>query len=308
MSVSGTNKDWNPAKEALMFLATVSLMVTMFFALIPTGAQAVSEDKANPPSTATGKVMLASTIGPIDAGIVGKLEEEFTRKTGIAVEHKGAGTGEALKMAETGNFDLVLVHARALEEKFVADGFGTKRYDLMYNDFVILGPASDPAGIRSMSDAAAAFAKIADSKALFVTRGDRSGTHVKELDVWKKAGIEPQGAWYSIFEQGAKGNAPTLANANERQAYTIMDRATYITMRAKISLQVLVERDSILLNYISLIPVNPAKLPQVHNKEAMEFVNWLQSKEAQMIIRDFGKDKYGEPLFFPNSPEGKKLF
>jgi tungstate transport system substrate-binding protein len=288
-----------------MFFASVSLMAVMVVPLFA-GSQVVSAGKATQSAAASGKIMLASTMGPIDAGIVGKLEDEFTKKTGIAVEHKGAGSGEALLISETGNFDLVLVHARALEEKFVADGFGTKRYDLMYNDFVILGPASDPAGIRSMSDASAALAKIADSKALFVTRGDQSGTHVKELEVWKKAGIEPQGTWYSIFKQGAKGNAVTLAHANEKQAYTLMDRATYITMKAKISLQVLVERDSILLNYISLIPVNPAKFPQVHNKEAMEFVNWLQSKEAQTIIRDFGKDQYGEPLFFPNSPEGKK--
>jgi tungstate transport system substrate-binding protein len=127
------------------------------------------------------------------------------------------------------------------------------------------------------------------------------------MEVWKKAGIEPQGTWYAVFEQGAKGNAPTLAHANEKQAYTIMDRATYITMKSKITLQVLVERDEILLNHITLIPVNPAKFPQIHHKEAMQFVEWLQSREAQVIIRDFGKDKYGEPLFFPNSPEGKKL-
>jgi tungstate transport system substrate-binding protein len=258
--------------------------------------------------TALGKkIMLASTIGPIDAGIVGAMEEAFTKKTGIAVEHIGAGTGQALKMAETGKYDLVLVHAKALEEKFVADGFGTKRYDLMFNDFIVLGPSADPAHIRGMKDAAAALRTIADAKVPFVTRGDKSGTHVKELEVWKKAGIEPQGAWYAVFEQGAKGNAPTLAYANEKQAYTIMDRATYITMKSKISLQVLVERDDILLNYITLIPVNPAKFSHVHHKEAMQFVEWLQGKEAQTIIRDFGKDKYGEPLFFPNSPEGKKL-
>ena len=260
-----------------------------------------------PAQVAQPKIMLASTIGPIDAGIVGALEEAFTKKTGIAVEHTGAGTGQAIKMAETGKYDLVLVHAKTLEEKFVSEGFGTKRYDLMFNDFVILGPANDPAGIRGMKDAPSALRKIADAKVLFVTRGDKSGTHVKELEVWKKAGIEPQGVWYSVFEQGAKGNAPTLAHTNEKQAYTIMDRATYITMKSKITLQVLVERDDILINYITLIPVDPAKFPQVHAKEAMQFVGWLQSKEAQMIIRDFGKDKYGEPLFFPNSPEGKKL-
>ena len=255
----------------------------------------------NAAETAPPKVMLASTIGPIDAGIVGALEEAFTKKTGILVEHTGAGTGQALKLAESGQYDLVLVHAKVLEEKFVADGFGTKRYDLMYNDFVVLGPAADPAGIRGMRDAAAALRKIAGAKALFVTRGDKSGTHVKELEVWKKAGIEPQGAWYTVFEQGAKGNAPTLAFTNEKQAYTIMDRATSITMKAKISLQVLVERDDILLNYITLIPVNPARFPQVRHREAMQFVEWLQGREAQTIIRDFGKDKYGQSLFVPDA-------
>ena len=253
------------------------------------------------------KIMLASTIGPIDAGIVGALEEAFTKKTGIMVEHTGAGTGQALKLAETGKYDLVLVHAKALEEKFIADGFGTKRYDLMYNDFVVLGPASDPAKIKGMKDAAAALKAIAQAHVPFVTRGDKSGTHVKELEVWKKAGIEPTGAWYQVFAEGAKGNAPTLSFTNEKQSYTIMDRATYITMKSKITLQILVERDDILLNYITLIPVNPAKFPQVHHAEAMQFVEWLQGREAQTIIRDFGKDKYGEPLFFPNSPEGKKL-
>ena len=251
--------------------------------------------------------MLASTIGPIDAGIVGALEAAFTKKTGIAVEHTGAGTGQALKLAETGNYDLVLVHAKALEEKFVAEGFGTKRYDLMYNDFVILGPPSDPARIKGMKDATSALGKIAQAQALFVTRGDKSGTHVKELEIWKKAGIEPQGAWYQVFAEGAKGNAATLVFTNEKQAYSVMDRATYITLKPKITLQVLVERDEALLNYITLIPVNPAKFPQVHHAEAMQLVDWLQGREAQIIIRDFGKDKYGEPLFFPNSPEGNRL-
>ena len=279
-----------------LFICTLSAVFA--FIAVPVGAADVPAQK---------KILLASTIGPIDAGIVGALEDAFTKKTGITVEHTGAGTGQALKLAETGKYDLVLVHARALEEKFVADGFGTKRYDLMYNDFVILGPAADPAKIRGMKDAAAALKSIAQAQVAFVTRGDRSGTHVKELEVWKKAGIEPQGAWYHVFEQGSKGNAPTLAFTNEKQAYTIMDRATYITMKSKIALQVLVERDDILLNYMTLIPVNPAKFPQINYAGAMQFVEWLQGREAQTIIRDFGKEKYGEPLFFPNSAEGKKL-
>jgi tungstate transport system substrate-binding protein len=199
------------------------------------------------------------------------------------------------------------VHAKVLEEKFVADGFGTKRYDLMYNDFVLLGPPSDPAKIKGMKGSAAALKAIARVQAPFVTRGDKSRTHVKELEIWKKAGIEPQGPWYQVFAEGAKGNAATPAFVNEKQAYTIMDWATYITMKPKITLQVLVERDEALLNYITLIPVNPAKFPQVHHAEATQFVDWLQGRDAQIIIRDFRKDKYGEPLFFPNSTEGKKL-
>jgi tungstate transport system substrate-binding protein len=149
--------------------------------------------------------------------------------------------------------------------------------------------------------------KIAASRRLFVTRGDGSGTHTKELEMWRKSRIVPQGDWYVVFQHGAKGNAATLAYANERQAYMIMDRATYITMKSKISLQVLTQGDEILINHITLIPVNPAKFPHIHYKETMSFVEWLQGLEAQTIIRDFGKEKYGEPLFFPNSPEGKKL-
>jgi len=226
----------------------IALSVTLLFAGVVISADAPQK-----------KILLASTIGPIDAGIVSALEEAFTKKTGIAVEHTGAGTGKAIQMAETGQYDLLLVHAKALEEKFVADGFGTKRYDLMYNDFVILGPSTDPAKVKGMKDSAAALRKIMEAKALFVTRGDKSGTHVKELEVWKKAGVEPQGAWYHVFEQGAKGNAPTLAFTNEKQAYTIMDRATYITMKSKITLQILVERECYLRLQSGEVPPGPPR-------------------------------------------------
>jgi len=287
-----------------MPLNLIILMVTILCAFDPAVLQALDDTRS---STVPRKVMLASTIGPIDAGIVGALEEAFAKETGIIVEHQGAGTGQALKMAETGKFDLVLVHARALEDKFVTDGFGTKRYDLMYNDFVIVGPKADPASVRGMKDAAGVLRKIASSKARFVTRGDRSGTHVKELEVWEKAGILPRGSWYITYDEGFRGNAATLVFTDKQQAYTIMDRATYITLKSQISLQVLVEKDDILLNYISLIPVNPVRFPMVHYRETMQFVEWLQGREAQTIIRNFGKDKYGEPLFFPNSPAGRML-
>lgn len=254
-----------------------------------------------------GQIMLASTIGPVDAGIVSALEEVFERETGIRVRHVGAGTGAALELAKSGQFDVLLVHARALEEKFVADGYGTKRYDLMYNDFVIMGPPEDPAGIKGETSAVAALRKLAAAQALFISRGDQSGTHVKELEVWQAAGIKPQGSWYRIYEKGAAGNGPTLLYTDEQNAYTLMDRATYLTLKKQLHLAVLVEGDPVLLNYITVIPVSPQKFPKVKHDEALQFVNWLTSRQAQLIIRDFRKDEFGESLFFPNSAEGKNL-
>jgi tungstate transport system substrate-binding protein len=252
-------------------------------------------------------VMLASTIGPIDAGIVPALEDAFEHETGMRVRHVGAGTGAALDLARKGNFDLVLVHARSLEEKFVSEGFGTQRIDLMYNDFVILGPPGDPAGVGRARRATDALRKIAENQALFVTRGDRSGTHVAEMELWDKAGIAPRGAWYETYVRGSEGNGPTLKYTDEKQAYTVMDRATYLTMKGKLRLVILLEKDEALLNYISLIPVDPRKFPKVNHASAVAFVKWLVDPEkGQKLIRDFGKEKYGEPLFFPNSEAWKK--
>jgi len=249
-------------------------------------------------------VLLASTIGPIDAGIVPLLEDRFEAETGIRVRHVGAGTGEALRLAETGTFDLVLVHAKKLEEKFVKDGFGTERIPLMYNDFVVVGPASDPAGVKGAKGGADALTRIAAAKALFVSRGDRSGTHIAELALWDKAGVKPSGSWYVVYEKGNLGNAPTLEYTDQRGAYTVMDRATWLSLRGKLKLALLLEKDEALLNYISLIPVDPRRFPAVSHADAMKFVKWLTSPErGQKIIRDFGKEKYGAALFFPDSRE-----
>jgi tungstate transport system substrate-binding protein len=253
-------------------------------------------------------ILLASTIGPIDSGIVDLLENEFEKETGIRVRHVGAGTGAALEIAQKGNVDLVLVHAKSLEEKFVKEGFGTERIDLMYNDFVIVGPSSDPAGIKGMRQATEALKKISEKGATFVTRGDRSGTHVAEMQLWEKAGIKPSGSWYVIYEKGAEGNVPTLRYTDQKEAYTVIDRATVLSLKDQIKLVVLVEKDEALLNYISLIPVNPQKFPRANYGDVMVFVKWLTSPEkGQKIIRDFGKDKYGSPLFFPNSKELRSL-
>ncbi len=251
-------------------------------------------------------ILLASTIGPIDSGIVDLLENEFEKETGIRVRHVGAGTGAALEIAQKGNVDLVLVHAKSLEEKFVKEGFGTERIDLMYNDFVIVGPSSDPAGIKGMRQVTEALKKISEKGATFVTRGDRSGTHVAEMQLWEKAGIKPSGSWYVIYEKGAEGNVPTLRYTDQKEAYTVIDRPTVLSLKDQIKLVVLVEKDEALLNYISLIPVNPQKFPRANYGDVMVFVKWLTSPEkGQKIIRDFGKDKYGSPLFFPNSKEWK---
>ena len=249
-------------------------------------------------------VFMASTIGPIDSGIIGVLEDRFEKDTGIRVRHVGAGTGATLNIAKKGNIDLVLVHAKSLEEKFVKEGYGTERIDLMYNDFVIVGPQSDPAGIKGMKNAGEALKKIADRKSPFLTRGDKSGTHVAELVIWEKTGIKPAGDWYIVYEKGTEGNMPTLREADRRGIYTLMDRATYLSLQKEIKLVVLVEKDEALLNYITLIPVNQKKFPRVNAQAAMTYVTWLTNPDkGQLIIRDFGKDKFGSPLFFPNSKE-----
>lgn len=252
-------------------------------------------------------VLLASTIGPIDAGIVGALEDGFEKETGIRVRHVGAGTAAALKMGRSGQFDLCLAHAKVLEEQFIREGFGTERIPLMYNDFVIVGPAADPAGIKGMKTAAEALKTIAAKGVTFISRGDKSGTNVAEMDLWKGAGVQPAGAWYVIYEKGSAGNVATLRYANERQVYTVIDRATYLSLKKEINLAILVQNDEAMLNFISLIPVNASRFWRVNGTGAMQFVYWMTAVDkGQKIIRDFGKKKYGAPMFFPNSDAWRK--
>ena len=184
-----------------------------------------------------GTIRLSSTIGPVDAGIVPLLAETYKAKTGTEFVIEKAGTGATLEKAKTGNFDMVIVHARALEDQFIKDGYGQNRRDVMYNDFVILGPKSDPAGIKGMKSAAEAFKVLAEKKAPFISRGDMSGTHVAEMNIWKAAGITPDGdkdEWYTVFSLGKLGNGPTTIFADKRAAYTLMDRATYLKQQKNI--------------------------------------------------------------------------
>ena len=252
-------------------------------------------------------ILMASTIGPVDSGIVTLLENEFERETGIRVRHVGAGTGATLNIAKKGNIDLVMVHAKSLEEKFVNEGYGTERIDFMYNDFVIVGPPEDPADIKGLKDAKVALKKISEKKALFITRGDKSGTHVAEISLWDKANIKPSGDWYKVYEKGFEGNASTLSYTDQQKAYTVIDRATFLALMKDIKLTILVEGDTDLLNFITLIPVNPKKFPKVNYKDTITFVNWLTDPDkGQKIVKDFGKDRYGSPLFFPNSKQWRE--
>ena len=252
-------------------------------------------------------ILLSSTIGPIDSGIVGALEEAFEKETGIRVRHVGAGTGAALEIAKKGSVDIVMAHARSLEEKFIQEGYGTERIDFMYNDFVIVGPPADPAGVRGLKKALEALHTISEKKIPFISRGDKSGTHVAEMELWNKAMIRPQGSWYQLYEKGAEGNVPTLRYTDQKEAYTVIDRATYLSLQKEIKLQVLVENDILLLNFISLLPVNPQKFPRVNHEGVKTFVKWLTDpNKGQKIVEEFGKDKYGSPLFFPNSKEWRE--
>ncbi|MCC7167160.1 MAG: substrate-binding domain-containing protein [Rhodospirillales bacterium] len=246
-------------------------------------------------------VLLASTIGPIDAGIVPALARAFHARTGIVVRYVGAGTGATLEMSKRGEFDLVMVHALSLERKFLADGFGIDRRDVMYNDFVILGPAADPAGVRGLADPGAALARIAAGQARFVTRGDNSGTHVAEKALWAKAGLSPQGGWYEVFEKGASGNGPTLLHADQRGAYVVIDRATWLVLRAQLSLALMVENHPDLFNFIAIIRTNPERFPKVNKIGAERFADWLVAPEAQTLIAEFGRADFGASLFFPNA-------
>lgn len=278
------------------------LMVPLDFMQKALGSKTIwnAETKSVTILDRNAKLKIASTIGPIDAGIVGTLAEEFEKRSEVNVEYLGAGTGKALEMSKSGDYDLVLVHAKALEEAFVAEGYGTKRIPVMYNDFVLMGPASDPAGIRGMSYAEALKA-IMEKGAKFISRADMSGTHVKEMELWAAAGLDPKGDWYVAWEGGSKGNNATLKYTDEQQAYTLIDRATYLALKNNISIIPLVEGEEDMLNFISIIPVNPDKFPQVNAKLAQDFVEFITSDEGQIIIRDFKKDIYGESLFFPNS-------
>jgi len=247
-------------------------------------------------------VIMATTTSTQDSGLLDVLLPIFEKKTGYFVKTISVGSGQAMAMGAKGEADVLLVHSPAAEKKFMADGNGVERRLVMHNDFIILGPPSDPAKIKGLKKAAEAFKKIAASGSIFMSRGDNSGTHAKEKDIWKAAGVKVEGEkWY---QQTGLGMGQTLAVAAEKKTYTLADRGTYLALKKSLGLEILVEGDGILLNIYHVIEVNPKRWPKANFTGAKTFGDFMVSKETQAIIKTFGVDKFGSSLFFPDA--GKK--
>jgi tungstate transport system substrate-binding protein len=256
---------------------------------------------ANIASAQDKSIIVQSTTSTQNSGLYGYLLPKFKEATGITVNVVAVGTGQAIKNARNCDGDVLLVHAKPAEEKFVADGFGVKRYDLMYNDFVIVGPPSDPASVAGMKDGPAALKKIAEAKATFASRGDDSGTHKKERALWKAAGIDPTSASGKWYRETGSGMGATLNAGVGMGAYVMTDRATWINFKNKGDFKILVEGDKALFNQYGVMLVNKEKCPSVKVDLGQQFVDWLISKKGQDVIASY--EVQGQQLFFPNAGE-----
>jgi tungstate transport system substrate-binding protein len=253
---------------------------------------AIAQDKS---------IVIASTTSTQDSGLFGHILPLFKAKTGIEAKVVSQGTGQALDTARRGDADVVFVHAKSLEEKFVADGFGVKRFPVMYNDFIVVGPKSDQAGIKGNKDVADALKTIKAKGAPFISRGDKSGTHNAELNLWKVAGIDiatDKGSWYREIGQGM---GATLNTASASNAYALADRGTWISFRNRGDLEIAVEGDKRLFNQYGVILVNPAKHAHVKKEFGQQFIDWITSPEGQKAIADYKLN--GQQLFFPNATD-----
>jgi tungstate transport system substrate-binding protein len=274
---------------APMMTARVALLL-LVLSWMPVGAQ-------TPGST----VVLSTTTSTQDSGLLDVLVPLFERQSGLTLKPVSVGTGQALALAARGEADVVLVHAPALEKKYVAEGKLLNRGLVMYNDFIVVGPEGDPAKIRGEPRAAAALAKIAAAGARFVSRGDKSGTHLLEQTLWKEAGVTPAAPWY--IESG-QGMGATLGIADDRRAYTLTDRATYLALSRRLALTTLVEGDRALFNVYSVMEVNPGNGPRINTAGGKAFADFMVAPATQALIRAFGVEKFGRPLFVPIA--GKK--
>ena len=272
---------------------------TLYFFLALILALALTACGGGAAPVGDGSLTLATTTSTENSGLLAFILPEFEAQYGVTVEVIAVGTGQALALGEAGDADVLLVHARELEEAFMDAGHGVRREDVMYNDFVIVGPPDDSAGARGKDDAAAALAAIAASEATFVSRGDDSGTHTKERALWEAAGIEPADDWYLSAGQGM---GAVLTMSDELPAYTLSDRATYLARTLEgTSLEILVEGDPILFNPYGVIAVDPGKSDSINAELAQTFIDWLISVETQEKIGEFGVQEFGDSLFTPDS-------
>lgn len=245
------------------------------------------------------EMILATTTSTQDSGLLDYLLPIFKEDTGIDVKVVAVGTGEALKLGENGDADCLLVHAKEKEEEFIKNGYGVERHDVMYNDFIIVGPEEDPAKVKenASNDVVEAFKSISENEADFVSRGDESGTHVKENGIWEAAEIEPTGDWYI---SAGKGMGAVLQMADEKKAYTLTDRATYLSMEDDLDLVIVTEKDERLYNQYGVIMLNTEK-HDIKEEESKEFIDWMLSEKGQKLIGEYGKEEYGQALFIPNA-------
>lgn len=266
---------------------------------VPTTAPTAAPTPAQPAAPAVKDLILATTTSTQDSGLLDVLLPMFEKKTGYVVKTIAVGSGAAMTHGERGDADVLLVHSPAAEKKFIEAGHGLNRQLVMHNDFLVVGPADDPAGVKGLTNAKEAFEKIAAAQALFVSRGDNSGTHVKEKEVWALAGVDPAGqSWY---QESGQGMGATLKIASEKGGYTLTDRGTYLAQMKNLALEPLVEGDKVFFNIYHVMQVDPKKNDRINADGAKAFVEFMVSPEAQEVIRTFGEDKYGQPLFYPDA-------
>ncbi|HAA08557.1 MAG: extracellular solute-binding protein [Syntrophomonadaceae bacterium] len=280
------------------FVLLISLLTIFMMTALAGCAQEEAPGPADNGQAVVKELKLATTTSTEDSGLLDYILPEFTKDTGYEVQVISVGTGQAIEMGEAGDVDVILVHSRAAEDQFVEEGYGVDRRDVMYNDFLIIGPAEDPAGIKGEADVVKAFTTIQEKQAPFVSRGDNSGTDKKEKGIWSKAGITPEGDWYIEVGQGM---GDTFRMADEKKAYTLIDRATYLNLKDNYQLEPVVEGSPELLNPYGVIPVNPEKHPHVDFEGATAFAEWLTSEKGQKMIGEFGVDEFGQQLFVPDA-------
>jgi tungstate transport system substrate-binding protein len=265
---------------------------------VPTTAPTLGVLLAAP---ANPDLILATTTSTQDSGLLDVLIPLFEQETGYKVKVVAVGTGAALKMGQEGNADVLLVHAPSSEKTYMDGSYGKDRLLVMHNDFIIVGPSADPAGIKGGGSAVDAFKKIATAGEAFISRGDQSGTNTKELALWKSAGLDPAGQKPDWYVESGQGMGATLTIASEKNAYTLTDRATYLANKANLQLEILLEKDNSLLNVYHVITVNPIKWPKVNYDGAIAFAKWITDPATQAVIAEFGVDKFGQQLFIPDA-------